>query len=244
MSEEYQDDSKKKIDRKIVIEHSFNKGKGFETEDIEDIKKERDSYKAIVSLSAEKEFETSLAKYNEEREEFLSLVDDPDKRAEMEKILGEVDPEDAFMLDVAVEKLNNAKMFSTWIRQAVEQSGGRVTGLRAPSGKARIIPQRQSQKTGANDDFKAYIDSLYEIKKDPSRTVREKEEADLMLDELFMEVIKGINVARRRTGRSLPELQVNQCPRCQNLIQMSLGEPFDKCFVCGWELYSKEARRG
>ena len=238
-------DTLPKPDKTIVIKHSFEKGAGFEggrDETIEALKKQRNDYKNIVSLQAEKEFEKSLEKYSQEREEFLDLVNDQEKRAEMSKILGDVDPEDPFTLDQAVEKLQNARIWSGFIKDAIEQSGGRVTGIsrRAPSGKATI---QRSQKTG-KDDFKSYIDELYNIKKDPSRTVREKEEADRMLDELFMEVIKGINVAKRRTGRGLAEFQVNECPRCKNLIQMPLGETFDKCIVCGWELWSKEARRG
>lgn len=173
---------------------------------------------------------TPEEQFKDELEEFLNLADDEEKREEMRKIIGN-DP----------EKLNNAKLWSMFIKTGAEQGGATITGVpqRKPKGKAGL----PAAPTGDAANFKDYIDELYGIKRDPSKTDAEKANADRLLDELFMEVIKGINVARRRTGHSLANYQVNQCPECGALSQSPAGMEFENCPACGWTLFAKDARR-
>ena len=177
-------------------------------------------------MSAESEWEKSVKSFEKERDDFLNLAEDADKREEMSDMFAfESDNPESF--EKAKEKLGDAKIWSGYIQSAIEQAGGTVTGInqRAPSGKA---PVRRDVGNSENN-FKDYIDELYSIKRDPSKTINQKEKADRMLDELFMEVIKGVNVSRRRIGSGLPDYQVNQCPRCGVLRQSPRGQVFDRC---------------
>lgn len=174
---------------------------------------------------------TEEEKFQDELEEFLNLAQDDEKREEMRTMIGN-----------DKEKLANAKIWSNIIKSAVEQGGGTITGVpQRRKGKASL-PQGNE---GSVDNYKDYIDELYAIKRDPSRSPKEKQEADHMLDELFMQVIKGINVSRRtHGGAGLASYQINECPSCGALNSMPRGQIFDKCLACGWELYTKDARRG
>lgn len=244
MSEDdFNEESTKKPDRRIVIEHKLKKETGDAIDgefkkQYDDVVKQRDDYKQIVELSAEKAWRDDVQKFEDERDAFLDLAKDEQKRAEMSKTF-EFEDGDPDSFESAKERLANAKIWSGFIEDAITQHGGTVTGgsLR-PRGKASLPP---SNNSGDADNFKQYIDELYEIKRDPSRSATEKQNADRMLDELFLEVIKGVNVARRRTGRGFADYQVNECPRCGALNQLPRGQNFERCAACGWTLYTRDA---
>lgn len=239
---------KSKPDRTINIVHKFKKETGDELDEqykqqLAKLKKERDDSQNMLALTAEAEYQKEVQKFEAEKEDFLDLCKDEDKRQELVQRF-DFDENNPDSFERAKERLSDAKLWSSWIQQAVEGSGGHVTGgsvNRRPSGKASI---RRNDNNSVDSNFKTYVDELYAIKRNPAKTEDEKMEADRMLDEMFLEVIKGVNVSRRARGRGLPSMQVNQCPQCQRLIQSPRGHVFDECPECGWTLYSKDARRG
>lgn len=227
------------IVHKFKRETDSNLDKKMEKE-IQKISKQRDEYKNILELQAQQSFFDEVQKFESEKNAFLDLCKDESKRSEIESTF-DYNPENPESLERAKERLAQAKIWSGFIQDAVTQEGGRVSGgYVKPKGKATINRNVDS----AEGNFKDYIDELYSIKRNASRTPEEKQKADRMLDQLFMEVIKGVNVSRRSKGKGLPSMQVNQCPQCGELVQMPRGHVFDECPECGWRLYSKDARRG
>ncbi len=190
-------------------------------EEFEKVKKQKEDYERIIALQAEKSFRDELS-------EFLSQVDDDEKREAIEK-----------MIDNDPERLENAKMMTSILEQAIHAGGGRVTGRRMPSGKASL-PQNNS---GFSDSYKEYVDTLYETLKDPSKSDLEKESANQMLDQLFGEMVKGLRVAKGKYGHAVPSYQVTECPNCRLLLTGERGEEIDYCPRCGWQKYVKSARR-
>ena len=240
-----------KADRIIRIEHRLKQSTedGLDEqfkEQLAKLKQERDEANSIIALNAEAELRKEAEQFETEKNQFLDLVQDESKRQELEEKfnyiddLGEIDVD---QFERAKDRLSDAKLWSGWIAQGIEQSGGRITGIGKPSGKAVIRREPYSSGDKSVDDAKQYIDELYAIKRNPSKTEDEKMQADKLLDELFMSVIKGINVAKRRTGRGLGNYQINECPSCHQLIQSPLGVPFNSCPSCGWKLYSNQYKR-
>lgn len=172
--------------------------------------------------------------WTQQKEEFLKTIAE-DKREGIEA-----------MLDKNPEKLNDIKLWTEILTSSIEQAGGTVVGIkkpeqtekRKPSGRVPMIPKQQYEK---DSDAKDWISGLYEVLKDPSKTKQEKREANRMVDELFMSIIKGFNVAKRRTGRRFGDWQLWECPSCRRVIKQPRGLEPDNCPACGWKLWSREA---
>ena len=209
----------KDANKVIEIRHTGIPHQG--AEEFEKLKKQKEDYERIIALQAEKDFRSELA-------EFLSQLDDDEKRDEIKAMIGE-DP----------ERLENAKIMSRILEQAIVSGGGRVTGRRKPSGKASLPPK----DTGLLDGYKAYVDTLYSTLRDPSKSDLEKETANSMLDQLFFEMVKGLRVAKGKYGHAIAPYQVMECPNCQMLLTGERGEEIDYCPSCGWQKYVKSARR-
>lgn len=181
----------------------------------------------MFALIAEKAWE-------DEKKAFLDTIAE-DKREEIEAIL-----------DKNPEKMEDIKLWTKILTSSIEAGGGTVTGIkqpdeqigrRSPSGKAPMIPKQQYEK---DSDARQWISDLYSIIKDPSKTRQEKQEANKMIDELMLSMIKGLNVSKRKHGRMFGDWQVNECPKCRKLIKMPRGIEFDRC-PCGWKLWSRES---
>jgi hypothetical protein len=190
-------------------------------EEFEKVKKQKEEYERIIGLQAEKDFRNEL-------DEFLSQVDNEDKKAQIRA-----------MIDNDPDRLENAKMMTSILEQAIMAGGGRVTGRRAPSGKASLA----TNNSGISDDFKTYVDTLYATLRDPTKSDLEKESTNQMLDQLFGEMVKGLRVAKGKYGHATESYQVMECPNCRLLLTGQSGAEIDYCPSCGWQKYVKGARR-
>jgi len=104
-----------------------------------------------------------------------------------------------------------------------------------------------SPRTGSHQRIYKY-DALLRVltegvrgETEDSRTEAEKNEANRMIDELFLEMIKGLNVAKQKTGRRFGDWQTWTCPQCKKQILQPRGLPTDSCPDCGWSQYTKGA---
>lgn len=212
---------------------------------LEDEKKRREQLELIVEAEATKQFEN-------EKDTFLSLIPDEDKRNELNEKIGD-DP----------TVLNQYKMMSSFLTDTLERAGVKVTGKpenddgndedneneeenesddvdesgdedvednddgeeATPAGRAKL--PSDNTPVGA-DTYKAYVDELYEILKDPTKTPQEKQIADKQVNELFGEMLNGI----KATGQ-LPRLPpVSECPNCGYILS---NPETETCPRCGWK---------
>lgn len=184
--------------------------------------------------------QTDAEKFDTELDEFLAQVEDDDKRTELaEKFTYK--PDDAQSLAIAKEKLNDAKVMTSILTNAIQAGGGRITGKKAPAGKATLPTNNLPDNA---NDFKAYVDTLYATLRDPTKTEEEKASVSGMLDQLFGEMVKGLRVAKGKYGHAVASYQVMECPNCHALLTGETGEEIDNCQLCGWTKYIKGARRG
>ncbi|MCW4015472.1 MAG: hypothetical protein NWF06_03800 [Candidatus Bathyarchaeota archaeon] len=238
--------SQKKADRTIEIKHTYGNPEAVDDE-VKRLRKELASKNSILELQATKELEKEVNKFDADLETFLNQVDDEDKKEELEGMF-EYDRDDPYDLERVKDKLANAKIWSGLIKAGIEGQGGTVYsndgGRRKYAGKARLQGNGNEPKRDAvADNYKQYIDGLYNVVKDPSTTVEQKEKANRTLDSLFGEVIRGLRVARNRTGYATGTYQIDECPNCGALNQGILGTDFEACPVCGWTLFSRDAKR-
>lgn len=202
----------------------------------EELEKKVKDMEDVLGIQAQQHWKTESEKLTDEVEEFVSQASE-DKQEELRKNF-QFDIEDPDSLNRARDKLANAKMWTNILKSAVEVGGGKVTGTkRAPSGKSTMA----SPSGGMNAGMKQWIDTIYGTLKDPSKTPQEKAEANLMADQMVMEMIKGMNIAKQRGGRRFSDWQVFECPRCRKKIIQPRGIPAEECPSCGWKLYARDA---
>lgn len=100
------------------------------------------------------------------------------------------------------------------------------------AGRATLPPD---QGAGA-DTYKAYVDELYEILKNPEKTVKERKFADDQINKLFASMLLGIKSSDATKRGNMPYLPaIATCPNCQGQLVGDL----EKCPSCGWKLYAK-----
>ncbi len=229
MSEEYEfettEDGKKKkkiADEVIELRHTYEKPVATNESDLESQlaaeKKRREELELIVEVEATKHFE-------EEKNAFLNLIPDEEKRNEVSEKIGD-DPE------VLREYRKMASFFSTMLQKA----GVRVTDNEGeeftPSGRATLPNQNQGSVA---ENYKEYVDELYDILKDPEKTTKEKKIADKKINDLFAEMVLGIK-ARGSRNQDMPYLPPTaSCPNCGAQL---IGD-LESCPACGWKLFAK-----
>lgn len=207
-------------------------------------KKRREELELIVEAEATKSFE-------KDKTDFLNLIPDENKRNELSEKIGD-DP----------DSLNQYKMMSSFLTDALERAGVTVTGKSengeeneggngeesddanngeseeeetdsedeeeetTPTGRA-TLPEGGNKPVGA-ENYKAYVDELYEILKNPTKTPQEKQIADKQVNELFGEMLRGI----KATGQ-LPHLPpISECPNCGYILS---NPETETCPRCGWK---------
>jgi len=178
----------------------------------------KEELEAIVSTMAYKEFE-------KQRDEFLSGIKDETKREEMKEKIQE--PED----------LERAKLVRDLIVAGVTQHGGHVEGYEneefteklPPSTPAKAVAS--SGKRGSPEDVEQYINELYDVASDPTKTQKEREYAEQMINQLWREIKKGLIKSGKKTIEMLPTMQ---CPKCGTVITSPHGV-IPECGSCGWK---------
>lgn len=236
--------SQKKSDRVIEIKHTYGNPEVVDDE-VKHLRKELQSKNQILELQATKELMKETDKFDAELETFLNQVDDEDKKAELEGMF-DYDRDDPDELQRVRDKLDNAKLWTGFIKTGIEQQGGTVYdngSRRRYAGKAKLQGgASQPKRDAVADNHKEYIDGLYTVLKDPSSTTEQKERANFTLDQLFGEVVKGLRVAKGRYGHATADWGVAECPQCGTMHQLSTGEILENCGVCGWSLHAKGRR--
>ena len=209
-------------------------------------KKKRGELELIVEAEATKQFET-------EKTAFLALVPDETKRAELETKIG--DNPDA---------LNEYKRMAYFMTTMLEQKGVKVTGKEEKpietteetsteettedsTEEETIIPVVKGKATlqdtdqvGSAENYKAYVNELYEILNDPSKTVKERQMADGEINKLFGSMVLGIKASKATQHGDMPFLPASWAcgnPACGTQL---FGDPETTvCHACGWKLYGK-----
>lgn len=203
----------------ITVRHEGlgEKGETGETvsrEEYEEEKSRREEAEKIIEAQAMVELE-------KQKQEFLALIEDPDKRKQAEEMIGD-DP----------EKLENAKAMTDILVKGLGVGGVKIKGeeefekIRNPT-QSGIPPYKGATlPSGA----KQIIDQLYGIMNNPKASNPEKLEANRKLDEIWTMVVKGF-----RAGRGIPIISVSGCPQCGN----ALSADAEFCDGCGWQRFKK-----
>lgn len=232
MSEEYEfettEDGKKKkkiADEVIELRHTYEKPVATNKSDLESQlvaeKKRREELELIVEVEATKHFE-------DEKNAFLNLIPDEEKRNEIAEKIGD-DP----------QVLQEYQRMASFLASALKGSGVKITGLPeedeedsyTPSGRA-TLPQGNQ---GVAENYKEYVNELYEILKDPEKSVKERKIADQKINDLFAQMVLGIK-ARGSRNQDMPYLPPTaSCPNCGAQL---IGD-LESCPHCGWRLYAK-----
>jgi len=213
-------------------------------------KKRREGLELIVEAEATKAFET-------EKTEFLGLIKDENMKNDVSEKIGD-DPnilnEYKRMSSYMTTWLEKAGVTVTEKPETATKDGeettketgtgegaGAVTesteeaetggddseeGDKTVAGRA-VLPQTKEGEVGA-DSYKAYVDELYNILKDPTKTAGEKEIADKHVNALFLEMTKGM----KSTGQYAHLPPISACPNCGYILSDPENET---CPRCGWK---------
>ena len=213
MSEELTEEEIAELEKQgkiITVKHEFpRKVKDSEKEALKAKVAERDSQLALIAL---KEFETEKEALIEQYRDDLT----PEQLQKIEEI-------------ETPEQLEGLKTWTGIINKAMEYG-------KAPSGRATL--GEGNPHGSAIERGKAVIDELYNILQDPTKSQREKDEADRRIDELMFEMIKGVHSSQQRG--MFPTFTKTECPQCHELIEGRATS----CDHCGWRQLVPRQERG
>jgi len=212
---------KKEPSEVIEIRHTDERtpsGEGDLKAQLAEEKRRREELEVIVGIEAEKSWEI-------ERDSLLQKV--PESRREAIKNFISDDP----------EKLNQIK--ASMILQGQIEEDEDESEEKTPSGRARLPeymlpPDQRGQvrsPTYSNPTIQKYSD-LYAILRSPTSTEEQKNEANQILDETFVEIRKGLQSRAKNNPYTLPTGVVTHCWFCGAIVEADLttGIP---CPYCG-----------
>ena len=222
--------------------------KTYTAEEYEAMKQRAEEAESVVEISAVAEFE-------KQKDDFLSLIPDEEKRKEIGDKIGD-----------SPDILAGYQRMTDFLSMSLEKAGVKVTGKSEgnPEEKTDEKPvdktddeTKDSDKkidskekddsddpirstptdsgippeptTGGAETWKAYVDDLYAVLLDPQKSQAEKKEVNRRLDQLFGEIFRAI-----KEKQQMPFLSVSQCPNCGAL----LGADTKECAICGWKHFN------
>lgn len=198
---------------------------------------EREGQLATIALKA----------FEDEKEAFLSKIKDPEKRTSAEKMIGD-DPDKltsaqmmAELITAGIEqsggvikdsdstkidstKPPETKPPETKPPETKPETKPEDTGVEPvpPAGVAKAPPA--VPKSGITRDV---IDELFTILSDPSKSQKEKDAANIKINELYAEFRRG---AKEGGAKAWYPLAVMTCPKCGATMEGNV------CATCGYEI--------
>jgi len=219
---------------------------------LDDVTKSKEEVDAILAALALKEFETdreALAKRvtDPKKKAEIEQIDDPDKLKEatfeinksefLAPVKDETKRKELMDMIKEPEDLQRAKIMEVMMRSAYEQYGGGVKPAEGSEtkpedeGTEKVPPStpvvgKAPEKMMPNAT-KDYINGLYDVLADPTKSQKEKDIANSEINALWNEFRRAAKELGIRDKYIIPPIM--ECPKCHSLI---VGK--DSCDVCGW----------